>query len=58
MGAGYIEFTSSSDNIMKATFYVEHPYKEDVLEVGFIAKYKWVKQLERLVPIDCTPKDV
>ena len=57
MGAGYIEFTSPSEDMMKATVHVEHPYKEDVLMIGFVAKYRWVKQLERLVPNDCSPKD-
>ena len=57
MGNGKIVFTSPSENIMKAKVWVEHPYKEDELILGFVTKYKWVKQLERLVPTNCTPKD-
>ena len=57
MGAGRIEFSGPSENLMKVTVWVEHPYKEDETIIGFEGAYKWVEQLERLVPTSCTPKD-
>lgn len=42
MGNGKVVFTSPSEKILKAKVWVEHPYKEDELMVGLVAKYKWV----------------
>lgn len=57
MGSGRIVFKSPSEKLLIVKVFVEDPYKEDTTVLGFEGKYKWVDQLERLVPTNCTPKE-